>query len=586
MTQRKILMRCGLLASCLMLYGYNGSAKIPEPDIVFYGLPGQGTGSVTLKINRGVQVPIATYVIGSNPAANGYYVLRVPIDALDPQTDGTARPGEMAAIFVDDEVDPLIDNITIGERGTIQKLDLAGALTDSDGDGLTNAEEQLLGTDPNKPDSDGDGLKDGEEVALGTDPKNPDSDGDGDTDGDEVDYGSDPKLSSDTLDDHRPATPILDGYQGDVPLTGLTLTATPFSDPDAGDTLLKDQWQLAWDSSFTQLFLNRTRTDAETVDDGATLPVPDALLEPGTTNFWARVSHSDNLGLWSYWSDPEMYTIPNEDPDDMDQDGRPDADEVNSYTDLDDDGQDDTLQAMMRVYDAERGSAVGAILADAPAGSMLSTLAPVSTQQIPEEVRPPGLVPYGLFSFSVSLPESYIPDPENPETIAVEFYFDELIPLGTQWIRFDRVTGAVLDVTDDVVVSGNKASIALTDGGSGDFDGLVNGYFVDPVGPLFPDVDTDDDGVFDSQDNCTILENDDQLDTDNDNIGNLCDCDFNQDNFCGGPDFTIFVGCFNAPTNGDPQCEAADMNGDGFVGGPDFTRFISGFNKAPGPAAP
>ncbi len=98
-------------------------------------------------------------------------------------------------------------------------------------------------------------------------------------------------------------------------------------------------------------------------------------------------------------------------------------------------------------------------------------------------------------------------------------------------------------------------------------------------------VDSDGDGVFDDVDNCTVLANGDQLDTDSDGIGNLCDCDFNQDDFCGGPDFTQFVGCFNSATNGDPICEAADMNGDGFVGGPDFTRFISGFNGTPGPSA-
>lgn len=97
--------------------------------------------------------------------------------------------------------------------------------------------------------------------------------------------------------------------------------------------------------------------------------------------------------------------------------------------------------------------------------------------------------------------------------------------------------------------------------------------------------DSDGDTICDEFDNCTNVANTNQLDTDYDNIGNACDCDFNQDSFCGGPDFTIFVGCFNAPTNGIPNCEAADMNGDGFVGGPDFTRFISGFNGAPGPAA-
>jgi hypothetical protein len=31
-------------------------------------------------------------------------------------------------------------------------------------------------------------------------------------------------------------------------------------------------------------------------------------------------------------------------------------------------------------------------------------------------------------------------------------------------------------------------------------------------------------------------------------LGNMCDCDFNQDDFCGGPDFTLFNGGFNGPS--------------------------------------
>ena len=41
---------------------------------------------------------------------------------------------------------------------------------DPDGDGLSNYEEWLNGTDPLNPDSDGDGVNDGQEVAEGTDP--------------------------------------------------------------------------------------------------------------------------------------------------------------------------------------------------------------------------------------------------------------------------------------------------------------------------------------------------------------------------------------------------------------------------------
>lgn len=45
-------------------------------------------------------------------------------------------------------------------------------------------------------DSDGDGLSDNEEILYGTDPKNPDTDGDGYSDGEEVKNGHDPLSSS------------------------------------------------------------------------------------------------------------------------------------------------------------------------------------------------------------------------------------------------------------------------------------------------------------------------------------------------------------------------------------------------------
>ncbi len=64
---------------------------------------------------------------------------------------------------------------------------------DDDGDGLTNIEEVRLGTDPSRADTDGDGLSDGEEVTrYHTDPLRMDTDGDGFPDGLEVALGTDP----------------------------------------------------------------------------------------------------------------------------------------------------------------------------------------------------------------------------------------------------------------------------------------------------------------------------------------------------------------------------------------------------------
>ena len=65
---------------------------------------------------------------------------------------------------------------------------------DTDNDGLSDTEEEELGTDPEDSDTDGDGLEDKKELELGTDPNDIDTDGDGVSDGDEVKNGTDPLI--------------------------------------------------------------------------------------------------------------------------------------------------------------------------------------------------------------------------------------------------------------------------------------------------------------------------------------------------------------------------------------------------------
>lgn len=76
---------------------------------------------------------------------------------------------------------------------------------DDDKDGLTNAEEAALGTDPKNPDSDDDGISDGDEVNVyGSDPLNLDTDGDTLYDGGELVYGTgilNPDTDGDGLSD-------------------------------------------------------------------------------------------------------------------------------------------------------------------------------------------------------------------------------------------------------------------------------------------------------------------------------------------------------------------------------------------------
>lgn len=93
---------------------------------------------------------------------------------------------------------------------------------DSDDDGLSDAREAELGTDPQDADSDDDGISDGNEVALGTDPNNADTDGDGSSDGAEVAGGSDPNDASSV-----PSNEIPDEETSGLPIWMLYLATTP-----------------------------------------------------------------------------------------------------------------------------------------------------------------------------------------------------------------------------------------------------------------------------------------------------------------------------------------------------------------------
>ena len=106
---------------------------------------------------------------------------------------------------------------------------------DSDGDGLSDADEITRGTDPTNPDSDGDGLTDGDEVYVYlTDPLNPDTDGDGLTDDAEVALGTDPN-DTDTDDDG-----LSDGSEVTGNTVGGVLIKTNPLDSDTDDDGLLD----------------------------------------------------------------------------------------------------------------------------------------------------------------------------------------------------------------------------------------------------------------------------------------------------------------------------------------------------------
>ena len=99
---------------------------------------------------------------------------------------------------------------------------------------------------------------------------------------------------------------------------------------------------------------------------------------------------------------------------------------------------------------------------------------------------------------------------------------------------------------------------------------IEDGTFID---------DADGDGVIDNLDNCTLLANPGQLDSDGDGYGNACDSDLNNDSVINAIDLGLIKAAFF--TTG-PD---ADFNDDGVVNAIDLGIMKASFFGAPGPSA-
>lgn len=139
-----------------------------------------------------------------------------PVPPTAPPTQGPPRPPTTAPTTVSTTLAPT----------TVPDLD-------SDGDGLTDADEAQRGTDPNNPDTDSDGLDDWTEVWFTrTNPLSSDSDGDGLTDGFERSHEYPDAYGNLLLLD--PNNPDLDG-DGLVDSRDLAAGCSPANSDTDGD---------------------------------------------------------------------------------------------------------------------------------------------------------------------------------------------------------------------------------------------------------------------------------------------------------------------------------------------------------------
>ena len=105
----------------------------------------------------------------------------------------------------------------------------------------------------------------------------------------------------------------------------------------------------------------------------------------------------------------------------------------------------------------------------------------------------------------------------------------------------------------------------------------LNAVDTNTVDPGLTDIDNDT--IFDHLDNCTLIPNPNQRDTDNDGYGNACDPDFDNNMIVNASDLAYFQ---TVTFTADPD---ADLTGDGIVNAADLATLKNFFFKSPGPSA-
>ncbi|MEM7084222.1 MAG: RHS repeat-associated core domain-containing protein [Pseudomonadota bacterium] len=122
---------------------------------------------------------------------------------------------------------------------------------------------------------------------------------------------------------------------------------------------------------------------------------------------------------------------------------------------------------------------------------------------------------------------------------------------------------------------------------------LVEYIWLEGVPIAVVGVDSDGDGLLDTEDNCTLFANGPdqtdaggniQLDSDQDGFGNGCDADFNNDQIVNVVDLGMLRKHFLEPVTDGSGNAQFDLNGDGVINVQDLGLLRANFFSAPGPA--
>jgi RHS repeat-associated protein len=240
-------------------------------------------------------------------------------------------------------------------QGTVQ-IAVSISTLDSDNDGLTDYQENSLGTDPQSADSDGDSLTDGAEVnthgsnpllgdtdadgmpdgfevtyglLVATADANADADGDGFTNGEEYHAGTNPNSSSDNP--NQAPTVTISGGQSNMNLGDSLNLQAQANDVEDGNISSSVSWSNS-DTTYTTTGSSYLFTPATAGIHTVTAAVIDSYGAPAQAQLQVTVSvtivDTDNDGL----SDTEEENLgTNPLLADTDNDNLTDSEEINNY---------------------------------------------------------------------------------------------------------------------------------------------------------------------------------------------------------------------------------------------------------------